>query len=380
MSNPIRVLHILSRLDRGGAELRFLELAQNLDRRQYQLDFCALTDKPGELEAWAAELGSQVYHVGLRRWGFAARFRGLLRQGHFDVVHSHVYLASGLLLRLAAQCDIPVRIAHFHSSTDGRGRGPLRIAYRHLMKRWINRYATNILAASAGAMAQTWQPDWRVDPRCQVAYNGVDLSQFASDEAPTIVHREFGLADHAPLYVHVGRITEAKNHFRLIDIFAEVRHRQPDAILLLVGKGDAALERRLRQYISARSLETAVLLAGERSDVPRLLGAAKAMIFPSRWEGLPGAVVEASAAGTPVVASDLPCMREIASQLPGVHPLPLAASNEAWAEAVLQAALEKQPKDQALLRFAQTAFTLERCALSICQTWGTAKREASEAA
>lgn len=380
MPSPIRVLNIFSQLARGGAELRILELAQNLDRRRYQLDFCVLSDHQGELEAWAGELGSVVYHVNIRRWGFSSRFRKLLEEKRFDVVHSHVFMKSGLLLRLAAQCGTPVRVAHFHCIDDDHRSSPARIAYRRLMRHWIDRYATNILAASGGAMTQTWGPGWQADPRCQAAYNGVDLSQFARQESAADVRREFGIADHAPFYLHVGRITRAKNHFRLLDIFVAVRQRQPDAVLLLAGKGDPALEHRLRQHIAAKSLERAVILAGERTDVPRLLAAADAMIFPSLSEGLGCAVLEANAAGTPVVASDLPCIREVAEQLSGIECMSLAAADEDWAEAVLQAARHKQPKDLALLQFAQSAFTLQRCASTICEVWETARRSAREAA
>lgn len=379
MPLPIRVLNILSQLTRGGAELRFLELAQNLDRRQYQLDFCVLSDHQGELEAWTRELGSAVYHVNIRRWGFSSRFRNLLKEKRFDVVHSHVSLASGLLLRLAAQCGTPVRVAHFHCMDDDQGNGPVRVAYRRLMRHWIDSYATNILAASGGAMTETWGPGWQADPRCQMAYNGVDLSQFTGQDSPADVRREFGIAHGVPFYLHVGRITRAKNHFRLMDIFAAVRQRQPDAVLLLAGKGDPALEHRLRQHIAAKSLERAIILAGERDDVPRLLSAADTMIFPSLSEGFPCAVLEANAAGTPVVASDLPYLHE-AEQLSGIQPMSLAASDDDWAEAILRTANQKQPKDLALLQFAKSPFTLQRCASTICKVWETARRSAREAA
>ncbi len=377
---PIRVLHIFGRLAQGGAETRTLELLGRLDPREYQVDFCSLSTQPAELDHQARQWGSTIHRLGLRHWGFSSRFRNLLRQERYDVVHSHVHLASGFLLRLAAQCNVPVRITHFRSTDDGHADTPLRAAYRRLMRRWIDRYSTHILGVSQWALTCAWKPDWQSDPRCQVIYNGLDETRFQDREATLSIRHEFGIDEKVPLYLHVGRITEAKNHLRLIDLFATLREYQPNARLLLVGRGAPELEERVRQRITARALEKAILCTGGRTDVPRFLAAADAMIFPSLWEGLPGAVLEACLVGTPVVASDLPCIREIAAQLPGVHCLPLAASNEQWTRAVLQAAREKRPKDQAFRQFAQSVFTLERCARSICQVWQTSKPRAREAA
>lgn len=380
MPKPIRVLHVFSRLNRGGAETRTLELVRHIDRDQYRADFCVLSDRPGELDDEARALRSDVYSLGLRRWGFSSRFRRLLQQGCFDVVHSHVHLASGLLLRLAAQCNVPVRIVHFRSTDDGRSDNPIRTAYRHLMRHWIDRHATHILAVSQWAMTRAWKRDWQSDTRCQVVYNGLDLSRFMPHQASITVRHEFLIREHVPLYLHVGRMTEAKNHLRLIDIFATIRKYQTDARLLLVGSRDKRLEEHVRQRIAAHALDNAVVCTGERTDVPRFLDATDAMIFPSLWEGLPGAVLEACVAGTPVVATDLPCIGEIAAQFPAVHRLPLAANNEEWATAVLRAAREKPPKEQALQRFAQSSFTLRQCLRSTCQIWDTSQRTARRAA
>ena len=120
-----------------------------------------------------------------------------------------------------------------------------------------------------------------------------------------------------------------KNHLRLIDIFGEVLRRQPTAVLLLVGQGRNAIERRLHRRIAQLGLGGQVVFCQERTDVPRLLGAADALIFPSLWEGLPGVVLEACAAGTPVLASDLPGVRDIAARLPRVRCLSLEADNSA---------------------------------------------------
>src|SRR5207244_3933921 len=118
-------------------------------------------------------LGGQVHYVPLGA-AFPARFRRLLRERGYDVVQSHVHYFSGLILRLAADERIPVRITHFRNTDDGRRSTLPRVAYRLLNRFWINRYSTHILAVSRGAMSAAW-PWHERDPRCRVLYNGLDL-------------------------------------------------------------------------------------------------------------------------------------------------------------------------------------------------------------
>jgi len=368
MSQPIRILHVFSRLQRGGAELRTVEILRHVDRFRYRLDFCSLSGLPGELDDDVRALGSEV-HLLRRGWvDFPRRFRKLLRQQRFDVIYSHVLDYSGVVLRLAAQCNTPLRAAVFRSPYNGRAVGPIREVYRKLMCRWTDRYATHVVAVSEGVMNNVWGPRWRADRRCRVIYNGLDLTPFEETTDTAAVRREFGLPVAGPLYVHVGRMREPKNHLRLLSIFARVLQRQASARLLLVGEGGNRIERRVWRRVAELGLAGRVVLAGQRTDVPRLLKAADALIFPSLWEGLPGAVLEARAAGTPVLASDLPGIREIAARLPGVRCLSLTAGDAKWAEVVEEISTGQDAK-AARRVFAAGAFTIGRCVEQHCQLW-----------
>lgn len=377
---PIKVLHVFGTLNCGGAEMRTLEVLSRLDRRRYDLHFCALSGRVGDLEGAILKAGGKTQHVRVRGPGFSRRFRELLRTEAYDVVHSHVHYFSGAVLRLAAQCGVPVRIVYFQSSQDGRGRNPWRQVYSGLMRRWINRYATDILAVSEGALSAAWRPDWQNDPRCQVIYQGVEVSRFKNADDSRSVRRRLGVADDAPLYIHVGRITAAKNHERLVEIFAAVRNRQPRARLLVVGRGDKALEAQLLQQIISLGLDEAVVMCGERDDIPRLLAAADVMIFPSRWEGLPGAVLEACASGMPVVASSLPSIGEIAERVRTVQCVSLESPNEEWAAAIESAFQARHGRAEAARLFAASELTVESLARRTCRVWARCRETRGVAA
>jgi len=372
VSQPVRILHVVSRMDRGGAEIRTMEILRRIDRRRFRLHFCALSGCAGEFDDEIRRLGGQVHLLGRTTPGFAGRFRALLRRYRFDAVHAQVLYFSGYVLRLAASCGVPVRLAQLHNTRPAQRSGPARWLARRLLRRWIDHYATDIVGVSRGVLQSVWGPGWAADPRCRVVYNGVDTSPYRLASDPLGVRREFGLGDDASLCLHVGRMLPQKNHLRLAAIFAELLRRRPDARLLVVGEGGNDVERQLRRRIGQLGIQQSVVLCGRRADVPRLMKAADMLLLPSLWEGLPGVVQEACIAGTPVVASDLPGVDELAGRLAGIHQVGLDEPDSHWAEVVagvLGRPVAERAREAALRAFEQSEFTVDRCAETYCRLW-----------
>ena len=327
-----RVLHVFGRMDRGGAELRTIDLLRQDALNPFEFHFATLSGGCGTLDDEITRLGGHVHPCRLKVPGFGRRFRGLLRDVNCEVIHSHVHHFSGYLLRLAAQAGVPTRIAHFRSTGDGKAPTVTRRIQRGIMKRWIDKYATDIAAVGDGAMQAAWRTDWASDERCTIVHGGIDLRKFDPPPDRAGVRREFGMPPDAVLIIHVGSFSSTKNQARLVRIFDEFRQMDQRARLLLVGRDGDGTAERLSEDIHARGMDPLVTMAGERSDIVRLLKAADMMIFPSVREGLPGAVLEACAAGIPVVASDLPGTREIAAVCSGVTCVPANADDHAWAD------------------------------------------------
>lgn len=398
-SKRLTILHVHGRMGRGGAEMRTVEMFRNIDREKYRFHFCAMSGLTGELDDEIRSLGGRVHRMPQEPLKFSQRMRALIRRYEYDVVHSHLHFYSGYPLKLAAECNVPVRVAHFRTTRDDIVTTPTRRAARVLLsrlvhryatgrmtRRWIDKYATNILGVSRWVLETTWGPQWSGDPRCRVVYDALDPGSFEGEPDRRGVCREFGLAESSPLLVHVGRMAEPKNHIRLISIFAEVLRREPAARLLLIGRtdayrGDYAIERRVRARMAELGIGDRVTFAGERTDVPRLLKAADMLIFPSLWEGLGDVVLEARAAGTPVLACDLPCVLEIAERLPGVRCLSLEEPDAKWAEWAVRLA-SRRPSDlerrTALEFFRHSEFTVAGSLDTLCPLWrGVASSDAS---
>jgi len=325
----LKVLHIFGRMDRGGAELRTLDLMPQTALSGYEFHFATLAPGPGALDAEISRLNGQVHSCALGLT-FPLRFRQLLHEGRFDIVHSHVHHFSGYILRLASKEHVPKRIAHFRSTGDGQPITLRRRAQQALTRRWLNKYATDIVAVSEGTMRHAWRDDWRRDARCTVIYNGLDLNRFSPTDERTSKRQQLNIGAGESLIVHVGTMSSFKNQERLVRIFDGLNRRRPTRRLLLVGRDGDGTKRRVEHMIRAMGLSRNVMIVGERDDVPGLLKAADLMIFPSIREGLPGAILEACAVGTPVIASDLPGVKEVAAVCPAVACLPLAADDYEW--------------------------------------------------
>ncbi len=352
--------------------MRTLELLRYVDSERYDLCVCTLTDTVGSFGEEIKAAGGRVVGIPYDLMRFSGRFVRLIRQERFDAVHSHMYYQSGNILRIAARCDVPIRVAHFRNSQERLRTTWRRRAEAVLLRHWIDRYATDILAVSEEAMSKAWRQNWHEDPRCRVVYNGLDLRPFESPSDRAGVLAEFSLPTDAFVCIHVGRMAAAKNHLRLVDIFAAVRQKREDAYLLIVGAGDPKIEHAARRRVAEMGIADHVRFCGLRKDVPRLLMAADVMVCPSLWEGLPGVVLESCAAGVPVVASDLLAIQEISRHLRGVELVSLDDPDEAWAARIARPinspATTRSARDS-VARVRDCGFGIERYAEAMCSIW-----------
>ena len=149
LSRPAAVLHVVVALDRGGVETWLLVLTARLDRRRWRFDFCALGGRPGRYGSLAVERGRRVLECSLAapsRWRFPLRLLCLLREGGYDVVHSHVHGFSGVVLGIALAAGVRVRVAHSHNTADGRPDTWRRACYRYSAAALLRQSSTAALA------------------------------------------------------------------------------------------------------------------------------------------------------------------------------------------------------------------------------------------
>ena len=296
---PVRVAHVMGKMVGGGVEAVVMNYYRHIDRSRVQFDFLVDEDSAFVPREEIGSLGGRVFEVPpyQRPFAYARSLESLFADEGWPIVHSHVNALSVVPLRGAARAGVPVRIAHSHS-TAGKGE-PVKNALKRLLRTQANRYPTHRLACSRYAGEWLFGEGAGFD----VLYNAIELDRFPFNaEVRAEARADLGLVGDELAVGHVGRFMAQKNHTFLLDAFAEVAARRPDAVLLLVGAGE------LRSFVECRAAERGlagrVRFLGQRDDVERLYQAFDAFALPSLYEGLGLVGVEAQRAGLPCLLSD----------------------------------------------------------------------------
>lgn len=370
-----KVLCVFGSLERSGAQLRTLEVCRALRQSHaIHFDFCVLGMGPLQLQAEVAQLGGKIHALTLRSPRFAREFAALLDAEQYDIVSSFPLLWSGVILWLAQRRAAPMRIANFRNSLSEKRTLLTNPAYVWLMRSLIKRNATHVVAVSQAALASAFPPVWQRARTCQVIYNGLPMAAFQGSAERQQVRAEFGWPADCRIVINVARFSPQKNHKTIVEATRLLYEQDKSIRLLLVGGGKPG--EALQGWLAADGVDKICALAGRRTDVPRLLRAADLFLFPSLWEGLPGALLEALATGLPAVASDIAPIQEVATYFPAAQ-LRLAPATDAAQHAHHLALALAQPVDRgsAQAHFVQqTPFVLERAVEAYSRLYGLEER------
>lgn len=337
----MKVLHLHSDLQWGGVEQWLLQLSRHIDRSSFQMEFFSASATP-QWQQTIRSLGLRLVPSPRPRqmWSYISSLRDTLKARAYDAIHCHFADHGGLLLREAARAGVPLRIAHSHQDTTHllAAANVLARTYIGTQNRLLRKHATRGLAASSEAAHSMFGAAWKTDPRWEVVHCGLDLEPFSKVVGRKQVRARIGVRDHEFVFGHVGRFMAQKNHEFLIELIPHLARTMDQARFLWIGDGPlrAAFENRLAQ----QGLRDRVILIPQSDAVAELMvGAMDAFLFPSLFEGLGLALVEAQAAGLPCfVADTVPEESTVVASL--VTRLSLQQGPLYWADAI-QRALDK---------------------------------------
>ncbi len=293
---PIRVMHILSDMEMGGAQRVVCDIVANLDRSRFRPHVCCLRSG-GSLIARLEDqrvphhlvyFSSRLSLIGL------VRLQGLLRELDIDVVHTHLRRAN-LSGRLAAVlAGTPVRIAHAHDVLrDTR-------SHHGWIARWLAKRTDRVLCISdAVATVQMEVADMPRD-RVETLHNFIDPNAFRSDISPQLAKADLGLAADGPCVGIVGRLHPVKRHDLFLDAAFRLNQDRPDVNFVVVGEGK--LRDTLKEKARQLGMAHKVAFVGRHAEVARVYRALDCVVVTSDSEGLGMVILEAQAAGVPVVA------------------------------------------------------------------------------
>jgi glycosyltransferase involved in cell wall biosynthesis len=304
VSQPRVLFHIVNSLRPAGAEQFVVNMLRYHDRSRYfPVCICSRAPLGSHLEAAVEQMGVPLYFLEVTEkrlhWVQDPKLDALFKKYRPTIVHTHL---GGIVYAfvLTMKYRTPVRVHTLHSvAAHEMGMGPSR-RVRLLAFRF--RVGSFVPVAIAEEVARTFETLYNY-PNPILIPNGVSIDAFSPDrEVRQRVRRELEVEPQTLVFVHVGRFAAVKNHEMLVAAFAQLVGQQPlPTELWLVGDGE--LRETVQHQVRALGIESRVRFLGVRSDIPDLLRAADVFVFPSRWEGNPLSVMEAMAAGLPVVAT-----------------------------------------------------------------------------
>ncbi len=314
----IRILYLIGTLDVGGTEGQLVELASRLDPERFAPTVCALYAGGARAES-LRRLGIRVEVLGFRGLGQhrgiaalwrlpmllleLARLARFLRAEKPEIVHGFLfqaYVPGALAARLAG---VPVVIASRRSLGRFKAGQPLYLSVERLANRITDLVIANSEAVRQDAIREERLPAVKV----VVIPNGLDLDRFAATPDENL-RRSLGVADRCPIVGVVANFIHYKGHRDFLLAWAEVVMEFPRAAALLVGEGPLRAE--CEAQAVALRLGDSVRFLGSRDDVPTLLALMDLVVHPSLEEGFSNAILEAMAAGKPVVAANVGGNRE----------------------------------------------------------------------
>lgn len=299
-----KVLIVAGALCIGGAERVCADIGLRADREQFQIDYLVFGENIGAYEPELNARGCSIYHFsppGENHLRYYRKLLRLLKEQGYDAVHSHTMFNNGLNLMAAEKAGVPIRISHSHSIKGPETRGFVKNSYEKAMRRLILRHATTLAACGRGA--GEWLYGKKVfEEKGKLIYNGIDLSRAAfREETRRRIRNALGVED-AFVIGHVGHLAPVKNQMFLLSMLPELLKTNPKTILLLLGDGPD--RQKLEAETARLGLEKSVIMTGNVSNVGDYLSAMDVFAFPSLYEGMPLAMIEAQANGLPCLISD----------------------------------------------------------------------------
>lgn len=302
MEKPVKVLYVNGGImNLGGIESFMMNYYRHIDREKIHIDFLVHGYEKGAYDDEIVAAGSKIYHVPIKSKHpiqYQRELRKIFSSGEYKIVHSHLDAMSGWVLKTAAQCGIPIRIAHSHN-TDHLTTNKVKRYVNDLAKKDIHRYATDRFACSVAA------GDWLFgEDSFKVINNAIDINKFIFDpNSRSKIRAEIGLNEDDIVLGHVGRFEYQKNHEFLLDMLAQLSKKNSHCKLIMVG--DGSLKEQMIKKAKLLHIDKSVHYVPACTNVNEYYNTFDLFVFPSHFEGLGIVLLEAQINGLYCIASDV---------------------------------------------------------------------------
>lgn len=299
----IKVLVVGMTATTGGVESVIMNYFRNVDKRECRFDFISEFNNIAYQDE-ILDMGSRIFKVIPRKKSIFRHKKSLceiFKENRYDAIWVNLCTLSNIsYLKYAKKYGVKVRIVHSHNSKNMGSK--LTLILHKLNKKSIGKYATDFWACSDLAGKFFYSKDILSSNKYKIINNAIDVNKFKfNDGIRNSYRKELGIVDKF-VVGHVGRFHFQKNHKFLINVFYELQKIIPNSMLLLVGDGEDV--QIIKQQVEDLKIKAKVKFLGVRQDVNNIFMAMDCMVFPSLFEGLSVALLEAQGTGLPIFSSN----------------------------------------------------------------------------
>lgn len=340
----IKILFVGMTSDVGGIETYIFNLYKHIDKSKFEIYFLVNKNEQVYKFKELTNLGAKFIYIRNRRYNFCGYYNDLKNcyiKNNFDYIHFHTCKYSHISKYLLAFKNSKAKvIIHSHQyRTKGFDNKKTKILDR-LGRILISKYDAYYVACSELAYRYMFDGFNNAINREEIIFNnGIDLTKFRYDKlSKKRIQHELSISGKT-VYGHVGRFSLQKNHEFLIDIFENIYEKDNNSVLILLGEGP--LEKKIKEKVVDKGLEKQVLFLGNRDNVEEYMSAMDVLIFPSLYEGLGLALIEAQACDLVIFASSdvIPATAKVSKLLNFIS---LKATAKEWSEIILNCKIKKQ--------------------------------------
>ncbi|MDY7432232.1 glycosyltransferase family 1 protein [Bacillus sp. V26] len=344
-----RVLHVLSGMNRGGAETMVMNLYRKMDRSKVQFDFLTYRNDPCAYDEEILSLGGRLFYVPSigqsNPLTFVKNIRNTIKEnGPFSAVHAHTDFQTGFIALAARLAGVQVRVCHSHNTSWKTGFNWKDRLQLMVFRRLILAYATELCACGEDAGRFLFGRSNMERKRVHLLPNGIDLDLFSpAGQAADDEKKSRGIASDRLIIGHVARFHEVKNHAFLLKLAVHLKKRGVRFQMVLAG--DGPLREQMEEEAQRLNLLSDVLFLGTEEHIHELMRTFDVFVMPSLYEGLPVVLVEAQASGLPCIISDT-ITEKVDTGLGLVKRVSLSKPMDIWAETIVRAAAAGRPKQE----------------------------------
>ncbi len=302
----IKVAEFVGSMNCGGTETMLMNVLRNIDKEKYEIHFIENVSEKCWYDDEIISLGGKIIKLKSKKRDIFKYIKELIKifqTNKYNVVHSHTYLHSGIIMYAAKKAGVDIRITHSHSNMNTIKHSFVYRIKKLLMTRLILKYSNKFVACSKEAGISLFGKEF--EKKGIILHNPIEISKIDNinrDEVNNIKAKYSILSNNQIILGHVGRFIEIKNHKFLVEIAKILYDKNINFKLFLLGDGENF--ENIRRLVKEYNLENHIIMTGNVKNVYDYMSIMDVFLMPSLYEGLPLTAIEAQASGVNCILSN----------------------------------------------------------------------------